>query len=176
MNRCALHRKEMAQLASDPSAPELPPTLRGHIDQCAECRKYWDQINAVCLLCASAAEDPDPSLPPSFHETWLSQTREHPSAPAPSFSTFASWPLKAAVAAFLLLLAAVPLLHRQKTAPPPLLSIDTSPPGTSPVTLLHYHLAAGNSELDSLMRQDSTGSATSERTYTLLTRSEDETY
>jgi hypothetical protein len=180
MNGCAHRRKEMALVASDPDASELSPALGRHIVHCPQCREYWDEIKALCALCNSAAKVPNASVPSDFHEAWLSQTRE-PRRPAPSrpFPSFGNWPLKigVAVAAVLLLIVAIPF--RDRSAPDlsdvvPIHTIPRDQPAT--VTLLDYHLAASDSELDSLLRQDTARSSDSRGIYTMLTRSEEETY
>jgi predicted amidophosphoribosyltransferase len=68
MKRCALRRKEMALLASEAWEQQLPSASREHIAQCHECQSYWKEINAVCALCASAAEDSKAPGAGIFHE------------------------------------------------------------------------------------------------------------
>jgi hypothetical protein len=182
VNACALHRKELALFASEPRDRQLPPKLRHHITQCPQCRNYWSEISALCEHCTSA-KDTDTSLRPGFHETWVNQIREErtvaPAAFGSSFPHFDGWPLKTAIVSFLLLMAAIPVLHRPKQDLPSSRPVSVPVTGKPPtLTLLDYRLAESDSALDALMRQqpnqEPPGTSRLKRTYTMLTRSEDE--
>jgi hypothetical protein len=178
MNRCALYRKEMALLISEPDRPQSPKQLskrlREHLAQCPPCRECCHEIEALCLVCTSAAEHENTSLTPGFHEGWfrrIDRERGRPLVPwcAPFFQ---NWPVRAAIATLLLLLLGIPILHRPKLTLPHSPGLQTSAVrDRSAVSLLDYRLAASDAELDTLLRDQPSGPAPSRQSYTMLTRS-----
>jgi len=183
MKPCSRNRKLLVWLAMDALDAEQGRPLRVHLETCAGCRRYLDEISTVRESLGSWELAPDLEGSPAFHRRWVSAL--HAGSPAPVWGIVAahlrgnvlSWRvvLPALGATALLILTLATLTHRPHAPTPAQASAPTVPPpalkADLPPTLSNYQMAAHQSleALDELLTRQGIRSLPPARVYTVST-------
>jgi len=120
MKACFSKRKPIALLALGELDEREAHSLRSHIQSCAGCRQYLEELSGLAGRLDTVNRSPALAPSPSFHRNWVSRLKAEPSASLWQILTERlSWrmALPALGAAAALLILTLSLLHRQPAAP-----------------------------------------------------------
>lgn len=67
MKSCQKYRKQIAWLAMESLEARHEPELRAHIDDCADCQKYFIETRSIAGKLRAAEPEPSVEPSPSFH-------------------------------------------------------------------------------------------------------------
>jgi len=166
MNPCPENKKLIACLALDELDERAARSLRAHLDACAGCREYWEQLATVCREHSIAAGVPMAATAGhSFHQRLSRRIREDQEASVSPkitsflrrwlFERYAVIPMTAAVVALIFIFARDGTRHN--TPVTPVIATQATPvrPEISP-TLSAYRAAANDSleALDELLTKE----------------------
>jgi Putative zinc-finger len=181
MKPCARNRKLIAWLALGTLNPESAHKLRAHIEKCAGCRRYWEEMSNVTGALSAIQQEPVPPASDSFHERLMARLRPAPSPSlwqraAARFSSGLPTPriiVPAIGAAVVVVIGAFLLSARNPKASRPYpMHVRTvtngGAPSNPPPTIAAYRMAASHSlaALDDLLTKQSCRPTAPGPTYT----------
>jgi hypothetical protein len=152
MKPCFAKRKAVALLAANSLEPARKTELRAHLDHCARCREYLEEITNVTK--AIAVSPPNAEVEPSnlFHANLMHAVNR--SAPPGRrqktvFDLIQFWALPAAAAAALLMITGWIVTRPQSKVVPsaPISKLDLAP------TFANYETAVSLDKLDELLKE-----------------------
>jgi anti-sigma factor RsiW len=152
MKPCFGKRKDIVLLAANSLGPARKTELRAHLDSCARCRAYLEEITNVTeaiAVCLPNAEGEPSNL---FHANLMDAVnRSAPSGRRQKtvFDWIQFWTLPAAAAAVLLMIAGwiVTKPHSKVVPSAPMPKLDLSP------TFANYETAVSLDKLDELLKE-----------------------
>ncbi len=165
MKPCRKNRKLIAWLTVGALESAQERGLRAHIETCAGCRRYFEEISEVAHKLQ--APEPEANIQASayFHRRVLSALKEEDTSlnwPVPVAQWVTNWrlALPAAVAAVLMILALAIFLHPPAVAPSAITDAQSVPPAVvrkaDPLpTLSNYEMVANQSldQFDELLNR-----------------------
>jgi len=174
MKPCSRNRKPLALLALDELDACRARELRAHLQTCAGCRRYLEEISTVKATLTAAETKPDIEASESFHRRLTSRLRAEPAGSL--WETLAAWvgaarlnwrvalPALGATAVLVVMLSSLvrhpvpsaPVPIRVQVAVTPAMQCELSP------TIANYQRVANRSldELDDLLTRQGTKSHT----------------
>jgi len=163
MKPCSRNRKPLAWLALGELDARRAGALRAHIQSCAGCRRYLEEISAVTERLTAAEMTPDIQASESFHQR-LAGRLEQPvslweSLAAPLAAARLNWRVALPVlgAAALVVVTLSIVVRRPGVSPPAPAGIQavsrSAPESDLPPTIANYQRVANRSldELDELL-------------------------
>jgi anti-sigma factor RsiW len=175
MKPCFSKRKLLAWLALGELDARRAQALRAHLEDCAGCRRYLEEVTAVGERLAAQPAEPEIEPSARFHRKLVARLRtEQPVSPWATLFTGLNWrialPAMGAAALVLLMLSLLP--RHPEIASPVQVSYSVTPPRApapdlSP-TIANYERVATRSldELDDLLTQQARRNPPPAPTYT----------
>src|SRR5436189_4521124 len=116
MNACKQHRRQLALLSAQALDERDKAVVLAHVNECAACHAYWQQLQGmVGLFRADAERSIEPTHAPVF---------VRPERKGPAFACF-TLPRAVAFATAILVVCAAPVLFR-KSPPQPVATISVA--------------------------------------------------
>lgn len=183
MNPCARNRKQIAWLAAGALEGREANELRAHLETCADCRQYFEEMSRVTTTLAAAQTTPDIQTSEAFHRRVARALRVEESRPASGAlaafvqRTLWNWriALPVASASIVVIVGVFLSLRHPDTAPRPRSPAEVAsvpqPKTDVPPTLANYQIMANRSfdEFDDLLTRQANRSQPHAPIYTAST-------